>query len=232
MNDDFPNLRDRPEFEHLVEASAQRRAAIMAEAVPVLKTLQPTHTPAPYPWLLALHGNHGDVETFAGHWTAAAAHGWFVALPQSSQAYGPGKFTWDDWEWATLEIQQHVAAISQQYPVAPGPAVAAGFSMGAGLALSLILNGLVNARGLILIAPFLPDVDSLLPVLAARPAAGLRVYLVASDDDPYCFDVARKLSAILPHYSIACELETYPKVGHSFPPAFEERLPAALEYVL
>jgi hypothetical protein len=44
-----------------------------------------------------------------------------------------------------------------------------------GLALGLVLKGLVKARGLILMAPFLPDVESLLPALEAYSVPGLRV---------------------------------------------------------
>ena len=157
---------------------------------------------------------------------------WFVALPQSAQPFGPGNFTWNDWDWATLEVRQHVAAICQQYPVDQQRSVAAGFSLGAGLALWLALNGAVKANGLILVAPFLPHVESLLPALDAGQGQGLRVYLVASDDDFYCLEVAHKLADLLPRYEIDAHLETYPKLGHSFPPPFESRVPAALEYVL
>ncbi len=228
---DFPTLAGRPEFERLAERCAQRRAAAIATAVPVRRVLEPEHAPPPYPWVLALHGNHGTVESFAGHWAPAVAHGWCVALPQSSEGQGPGAFSWNDWEWATFEIQQHAAAISQRYLVAPQRPVLAGFSMGAGLALWLALTGAVPARGLILVAPFLPDVDSLLPVLEAHPPQGLQAYLIASDDDIYCLEVARKLAVLLPRYGLDCQLETYPLLGHSFPPPFESRLPAALEYV-
>ena len=232
LRSDFPTLRERPEFERLVERCVERRAAAIANAIPLLKTLQPEGAPTPYPWLLALHGNQSNVESFAGHWATAVSHGWFVGLPQSSQPFGPGNFAWNDWDWATLEIQQHYSAIGRQNPVDPARAVLAGFSMGAGLALWLVLNALVQARGLILVGPFLPDVDALLPVLAAYPANGLRVYLVAGDDDFYCLEVAQKLEILLPCYGIACELETYPHLGHSFPPPFESRLPLALQYVL
>ena len=232
LRNDFQALNGRPEFEALVERCAQLRAAAVASTVPVLKTLRPDHTPAPYPWLLALHGNHSNVESFANHWMAAVAQGWLVALPQASQTLGPGHFAWNDWKWATLEVQQQVADIRQQYPVDPQRFVAAGFSGGAGLALWLVLNGVVQAQGLVLVAPFLPDVNALLPALDAGQGHGLRVYLVASDDDFYCLEVAQKLAVLLPRYGIDCRLETYPNLGHSFPPPFESRVPAALEYVL
>jgi predicted esterase len=230
LHGDFQTLNGRPEFEYLLERSAERRAAVIADAVPVLKAFEPECAPQPYPWLLALHGNQSNVESFARHWIMAVSHGWFVALPQSTQPYGPGAFSWNDQEWAVPEVQQHVAAIYQAYPVDPSRAVVAGFSMGAGLALWLVLNNFVQASGLILVAPFLPTVESLLPALERFQAKGLRTYLVASDDDPYCLDVAQKLAILLPRHGIDCKLETYPQLGHSFPPPFEARLPLVLEY--
>jgi len=232
MRGDFQALNGYSEFERLFERSANRRAAVMANARPLLKTLEPERTPTPYPWLLGLHGNGGDVTSFASHWAMAVSQGWFVALPQSSQPQGPDTFSWDDWEWAVPEVQQHVAATYQAYPVDPRRAVVAGFSMGAGLALWLVLNRFVRARGLILVAPFLPIVESLLPALETFPENGLRAYLVASDDDHYCLDIAQKLAILLPRHGIECQLETYSQLGHSFPPPFEGRVPLALEYVL
>ena len=94
-----------------------------------------------------------------------------------------------------------------------------------------MLHSVVKARGLILVAPFLPNVESLLPALDSGQGQGLRAHMVASDDDVYCLEVAHKLADLLPRYGIDCRLETYPKLGHSFPPPFESRVPAALEYV-
>ncbi len=225
---DLQLLHGLPEFEPLVETCEQRRASAIANAVPVLKTLQPP----PYPLLLALHGAQSNVESFASHWSAAVSHGWFVGLPQSSQAYGPGAYSWNDWDWAAREVQEHYATLCAEYPVDPERAVLAGFSQGGGLAAHLALSGAIKVRGLILVGPFLSNVESLIPLLEARHARQLMAFIVGSQKDEYCCRIAQQLATLLPQYDIPCALEIYPDLEHSFPLAFESRLPYALNLML
>jgi predicted esterase len=231
-NPDFQLLHGVPEFEQWVEICAQRRLQAMANAVPVLKTLQPDPQFAPYPLLLALHGAQSNVESFASHWSAAVLQGWFVGLPQSSQAFGPGTFSWNDWEWAMQEVQKHYATLCKEYPIDPQRVVLAGFSQGGGLAAWLALSSTIKVCGLILVGPFLTDVKDLIPLMEAHPPQGLRAFLVAGQRDQYCLGVAQRLATLLPQHGIVCELDVYPDLEHSFPPEFESRLPYALEYVL
>ena len=231
-NPDFQLLHGEPEFERLAEICAERRAQARATAVPVLKTLQPDHQFAPYPLLLALHGAHSNVESFASHWSAAVSHGWLVGLPQSSQAFGPGTFSWNDWEGAIQEVQKQYATLCTEYPIDPQRVVLAGFSQGGGLAAWLALSGMIKARGLILVGPFLPKVEDLIPLMEAHHPQGLRAFLVAGQRDQYCLGVAQRLATLLPQHGIVCKLDVYPDLEHNFPLEFESRLPYALEYVL
>lgn len=88
-NPTFANLKEFPEFQSLVALCAQRRAEEMANAPSIVKTLRPEHGRDPYPLVIALHGNSGNVEAFAPHWRTAVKHGWLVSLPQSPQAVAP-----------------------------------------------------------------------------------------------------------------------------------------------
>jgi predicted esterase len=231
-NPDFQLLHGEPEFERLAEICAERRAHEMATAVPMLKTLQPDSQLAPYPLLLALHGANSNVESFASHWSTAVSHGWLVGLPQSSQAFGPGTFSWNDWEWAIQEVRKQYAILCTEYPIDPQRVVLAGFSQGGGLAAWLALSSTIEVRGLILVGPFLTDVKDLIPLMEAHPPHGVWAYLVAGQRDQYCLGVAQRLATLLPQHGIVCELDVYPDLEHSFPPGFESRLPYALEYVL
>lgn len=229
---DFRLLLGRPEFERLVAVCEERRVRAMASAVPALKLLQPECRCAPYPLLVALHGAQSSAEAFASHWAAAAAQGWLVAVPQSSQAYGPGTYSWNDWEWALAEVERRYAALRTGHDIDPRRVVLAGFSQGGGLAAWLALGGAIEARGLVLVGPFLADVESVVPLLEARRPRGLRAFIAAGERDRYCYGVAQRLAALLPQYGVACRLETYPGLEHGFPQDFESRLPHALEYVL
>jgi predicted esterase len=230
--DEFGLIHDLPEFARLVEICEQRRRTAMATAVPVMKTMRPEHLPPPYPLLFALHGNNSSVERFAGHWQAAVRHGWYVALPQSSQSYAPDTYSWNDWDWSIQEVRERYATLLAEQPIHPTQTVVAGFSMGGGLAVSLVLSGQISPKGLLLIGPFLQDADSTIPYLEARPCDGLRAYLVGNERDRYCLGVARRLAELLPRYGVECRLEEYADLAHNLPAPFENKLPDVLSWVM
>jgi predicted esterase len=197
-----------------------------------MKVLEPEGSFESYPLLFALHGNSSSVDVFAPHWQGAREHGCLVALPQSPQAYGPGTFSWNDWDWEIPALVEQYAQVCRSFPVNRERAVLAGFSMGAGLALWLALEHTIEVRGLICVAPFLSDVEALKPLLAQPENRNLRFYLVASREDEYCYDVAVKLSKIMSDNGIHHKLDIYTDTGHAFPSSFEARVPVALDFIL
>ncbi|MCP5094718.1 MAG: hypothetical protein GY943_04115 [Chloroflexi bacterium] len=226
-------IHHSPEFKQLVAVSEERRNGAMATAVPVLKTMQPENYTPPYPLLMALHGNSSVMEAFGGYWKTAVSHGWFVGLPQSSQSYQPDTVSWVDWDWSIQEIRQHYNTLCADYPVDEEQLVLAGFSMGGGLAASLALSGRIKVNGLLLVAPYLADARSMLPHLeAGKFSPNLSVYLVASERDIHCRNVAQQLASFLPQYNISCHLEIYPDMGHSFPTPLETNLPEVLAFLM
>ncbi|HEU5100818.1 MAG TPA: hypothetical protein VFU22_17435 [Roseiflexaceae bacterium] len=229
---DLAALHGRPEFEQLVELSAERQAQAAAHARPDLKVIVPQNGAAPYPWLLALHGNRSNIAGSERHWRAAVERGWLLALPQSSQAMGEQTYGWNDQRQAIREITQHAATIGEHHPVDQRRLVLAGFSMGGGLAAWLALSGELPARGLIAVGPYLSSVESLVPLLDAPRPQPLRAYLVASQRDKYCYQVAQTLAVMLPRHGIACELELHPDLGHDFPPEFERGLIRGLDFIM
>jgi predicted esterase len=229
---DFQLLSGEAEFEHLAELGMEHRAQAMAHATPIIKILQPNPKSSPPPLLLALHGSNANVEMQVKHWELAVQCGWLVAMPQSSQIYAPGTYTWNDWEWAQQEVCERYKMLSKEYPIDREQIVLAGFSQGGGLALWLVLSGAVKAQGLILVGPFLDDLAQIIPLLEKHAQSGLRVYLVAGQRDRYCRGIAQQLAALLPRYGIACKLDDYPDLENNFPIDFEKNLPEALNFVL
>lgn len=227
---DFQLLYGEPEFERLAKLGMTHRSRAIANAVPVVKTLQPGTTP-PWPLLLALHGSNANVEVQGVHWLSAVENGWLVALPQSSQVYAPGTYTWNDWDWAQQEVCERYAALCNSYSIDPTRVVIGGFSQGGGLALWLGLSGAIKAQGLLLVGPFLDEISQIVPLLEKRVPDGLRVYLGAGQRDRYCHAIAEQLASLLPTYGIVCKLDDYPDLEHSFPADFEKKLPEALTFL-
>lgn len=230
-NPTFAQLKGLPEFEELLLQCAERRATAIANAPMVIKMLPPAQILTPTPLVIALHGNSEHAEMFAVHWQSVPAQGWLVALPQSPEALGPERYVWNDWAWVIPAVQAYDAHIRRTYLVDESRVVLAGFSMGAGLALTLALEQKIAVRGVIAIAPFLRRAEMLRPLLALESSRRLRFYLAASQADDYCYGIARDLAKLFTEYHIEHHLDLYDDAGHAFPSALEQQMPAALAYI-
>jgi dienelactone hydrolase len=233
---DLDPLQGLPRFEGLVEICLERQVAAQAEAAPSLITLEPRDTsPAsgpPWPSLLVLHGNNSNAAAAAEYWGVATSLGWLVALPGSSQVGGPDAYAWNDWEWAKREIQSHQAALRGQHSIDEARVVLGGFSMGGGLAAWLALSGAIQARGFVLVGPWVPDMDELVPLMERGEARRLRDYIIVGEEDEVCREVSLTLAEQLRAHEVPCELEVYPELTHAHPPDFEKGLTRALEFIL
>ncbi|MCB9431855.1 MAG: alpha/beta fold hydrolase [Ardenticatenaceae bacterium] len=231
-NPTFLILKESPEFQSLVGICTQRRLEEIANAPFVAQVLHLEDSPAPYPFVMALHGNSENIEIFAPHWHDALQHGWLVSLPQSPQTHGPDAYVWNDWDWVIPVLQDYNLRIRDEYTIDANKAVLAGFSMGAGLAIRLALENKLAVKGVLAVAPFLSSPEELRPLLAQASNRTLRFYLVASKEDEYCYAVANELSKLFTEYEIVHQLDIYEDVGHSFPYSFEQKVAEALRFIV
>ncbi len=183
-DEDLASLQGLPEFERLAAICQQHYEAAQALARPELALVQPEGQDGSFPLLLALHGNSRNIANSIDFWRPAIAQGWLLAVPQSSQTVWPDAFVWNDRDRAVSEIQQHDAALAAQYPIDRSRVVVGGFSMGGGLAIWLPVSGAIEARGFVAVAPYLPDAQSLAPLLDAQPS--LRGYIIVGENDAAC----------------------------------------------
>lgn len=232
---DLAGLQGMPEFEQLVRTSIKRWSAAQERAKPDLLLREPRGGSAPYPLLLALHGNNSSAEAEAERWEPAASEGWLVALPQSSQIFSsrPGSFGWSDRERAVRELEGHWGELRQQrrHPVDEQRVTLAGFSMGAQLAIWLAMSGKFNARGFIAVAPYVPTVEHWLPLFKRAASRGLRAYFVVGEEDLASVEGARTLASLLSQAGCAAHLSRHPGLGHVYPGDFGEELTRALAFV-
>ncbi len=229
---DLASLQGDPEFERLWARNGE--LAAQAEQVqPHMRiTFEPAtpHGAATYPLLVALHGNNASPAAQMDQWRPAAAHGWRVILPQSRQlADSDGDaWTWNDADKTFAEVRYHLSRLDDS-----GHLVIAGFSLGAFRALDLALRGSVEAKGFIIVAPFMPldRVDALRDPAPASRQRGVRGVIVIGEADEPSLPGARACHALLSEMGIPVELWSYPGLGHEFPPDWNNRLIEALRFV-
>lgn len=231
MDTDLQTLHGRPAFENLVAICRARFEEARANVRPEMIIRRPERGDGPFPTLVVLHGNHTNARDTVDFWQPAAQDGWLMGLPSSTQLDGQDSAIWTDLSVTVPEVQQHVSALLAAHPVDRNRLVLGGFSMGGHAALRMGLSGEVDVRGLVLMAPWVENVETMRPFLRnVKP--GLRVYIICGDQDEPCLQPSRNIAAMLKAEGIACELEIVPGVPHFYPGDFAERMRRGLAFVM
>jgi len=238
----FKALQDEPQFERLVALNQEVAEQDHAGEFPML-TLRPQERckqeDAPCPLLMGLHGNATTVHTALGFWAPAAASGWLVAAPQSSQAIWKGAYMWDDREIAETEIQRHFAALRETYAVDAARTVIAGHSMGGEPAIWVALRKTIDMRGFLAMGPGGPrtdDLDEWAPLLRAAAEderlAGLRgAVVIGKEDATIPHENIHRLVEQLNEAGIETFLEVVPDVGHEHELEYDPAILRALAFI-
>ena len=231
---DFAGLQGNPEFESLVQRFQQQRDAKQLKTQSIRRVAEPpAETAKPYPLLLTMHGNNGDVTRSAPHYEAAAKHGWLVGNLQSAQlGFTDNSFVWDDIADSLATVEQHRAELVKEYAVDEHCIVVSGFSMGGLIASLLAVQQPFPIKGLIGVGTYLGDKqEEWAPQIAMLAARGVRVYLLVGDKDDGCYAGTLRLAEMLRAANVPCELKVYPDMGHVYPPDFDEVLVIALKFI-
>lgn len=230
---DLASLQGNPEFERMVAHCVEHYEEARRRARPRLTVEEPEEgaAKAPYPVLVAIHGRGGSAAETSDMWCDLVDRGWLVALPQSSQLTGQDAFCWDDHELAEVEITAHIQTLRENHAIDENRLVLAGFSQGAGMAVSLAIGGKTPAAGFIGIAPYLRHIDDLLERPALELVRKPRGYLVTGglDRDDGLFE---KLEKLLKEREIPYQRDHYAELTHDYPPDFPIVRDEALKYIL
>jgi predicted esterase len=231
---DFEPLQTEAPFQKLVTYSAERQRRAESETELSLTLFAPAHLAEPAPLLIALHGEHDNVASFAPHWQSAAdgEEGWLVAVPQSSQiSWLSDHYVWDDMRLALGQLKEHYATLRQAYPIDPRRIVLAGFSQGGALALEAALRQTIPASGVMMVEPAVHDLlDEGWPAPGSAPAAvGLRAFVVSGATRNEDYEAADQLCARLQSQGVSCTVAAGTNTWHGFPREFPSLLRRGLD---
>jgi len=231
-------IQGNEEFERLCQISAQMRTADGGE-VPLL-VARPEDACAPgmegCPALIFLHSNMDNAQNNLRQWGYLSKNGWIVAIPQSSQALWTGAYNWVDHQTTREEMDRHYQRLLNQYSLDGERLIWGGFSMGAEMALTLVLNGDFPARGFILLGPGGPKMDDLSqwgPLIDKAAGKRLRgVIWMGEEDRTIPQGNVRALVERLNAGGIPTQLETFPGLGHAYPDDLEVAAARAMDFIL
>lgn len=233
-DEDFDSVRDTPEFQHFSEASLAAYHAAVKDIRPELHVVQPDEQSSRL--LLALHGNGSNIADQLDNWRPAAGHGWWMAMPQSTEVAGLNfvgelGFNWNNYETACPEVVAHHAALVKGYGI--DEVVLGGFSRGGEMAIQTAVMGAITSQGFVAVCPGGPltmQPDNWQPVIAGNDVSSLRGVMILGGKDQRVPE-NKQVVEMLREAGAEVELEVYPDMGHEFPPDFGARLEGFLGFI-
>jgi len=233
-DEDLRSLQGLPRFEEMVAVSLERMAKAELNTTPQLLVIPPeADAIIPAPLLIGLHGNSQNAQLAAEDWHPLHKRGWTLALAQSSQVLTADAYQWNDFARGAAEVERLCGDLIVSRSVDPARILLGGFSAGGGLAIQLAVSGTLNARGFLVIGPYLRDLEVLTPFFATARSRGIRGYIVMGLEEPAEGQaLMQRTAALLKDNGIPCEIEQHAKLGHAFPPDFDATLQKALAFLL
>jgi predicted esterase len=231
-------LQDDPRFEVLIAKNQIVAEQDQKNQFPfyILRSQGKCQTGGPAcPLLIGLHTNGGTAQTSLDFWKPAAALGWLVAAPQSSQALMKGAYVWDDRPIAEREIQKDYDLLRENYSINPWQTVLAGHSLGGETAIGLALKGMLGINYFLVIGPAGPLIDNpeeLDALIKEGQRSGVRGYIIAGEmDNLIAIDRVSELVETLNQAGIETELEVVAGAEHEFEPSYEEAILRGLNFL-
>jgi predicted esterase len=233
-DDDLEPLRGRPEFRELVEICQRREETARGTVCSELELVPPgepgngEHTAL----VVALHGNQLNIATTRTNWSGNSLADCLLAFPQSSHAVCSDAYSWVDPAVGMEEVMSHLEDVISKNLSDRDRVIMGGFSAGGRVALHTVLKGRVRIKGVILLGPWLPDLESLEPLIPSLRKAGVKFYLICGDRDKDCFASTNRLAELLELNDVPFIYRVVEGMGHQYPKDFDEYLAQARSFIL
>ena len=233
-DEDLKSLNKYKEFGELLDICKKRESEAKRNEKPDLKIIVPDKMNEQYahPLIIALHGDQENIEITEDYWGSYVDKNCILALPQSSQIQFSEGYEWKDIEKGARELKEHYESILEKYNIDSDNIIIGGFSAGGRVALYSILKDIIQVKGFILVAPWLPEIDKWAPLLDKIRKKGIKGYIVCGDKDDDCYECTRKFTDLLSSKKISHELKIFKGLDHDYPDNFNEILPKAIEFIL
>jgi len=232
-DEDLKSLNKYKKFVELLNICKKRELEAKRNEKPDLKIIASDKINEKYehPLIIALHGDQENIEITEDYWSSCIHKNYILALPQSSQIQFSEGYEWKDIEKGSRELKKHYKNILEKHNIDSDNIIIGGFSAGGRVALYSILKGIIQVKGFILVAPWLPEIDKWAPLLDKIREKGIKGYVVCGDKDDDCYECTRGFTDLLSSKKISYELKIIKGLDHDYPDNFSEILPKAIEFI-
>ncbi len=232
-DEDLKSLNKYKEFGELLVICKKREAEAKKNEKPNLKIIVPDKMNEQYahPLIIALHGDQENIEITEDYWSSCVDKNYILALPQSSQIQFSEGYEWKDIEKGSRELKEHYESILEKHNIDSTNIIIGGFSAGGRVALYSILKDIIQVKGFILVAPWLPEIDEWAPLLDKIRDKEIKGYVVCGDKDDDCYECTKRFIDLLSSKKISHELKIFKGLNHDYPDNFDGILLDTIEFI-
>ena len=243
---DLESLRGRPEFKVIEAECEQLRHEQSEQATPDLLVRVPLDysKERDSPGLIVFHQRYGERPQLSSEpWLSVLSRGMLLAVPWSSQVYASDGRCWDSLELSERDVKWTFSKLSAKHRLSLEKIVLGGFSQGGALSIYSAMRKLVPCRGFVAVAPsdwVVPERPALereqpseafTSFIRSVDCRGLRGVVIIGDKDPF-FPKVQLQYALMVEKGLEGRLIVEPGLGHDYPEGFEDKLAAAVDFVL
>lgn len=230
-DDDLDPLRDKKEFQEIIDLCSIREEKAIINSKPELKLIKSDdNTQDNKKLFMVLHGNQENSDITYKYWNNIPIKNYLLAIPQSSMIEFSDAYSWEDIAKGTKEVNNHFNYIINNYQISKKDIILGGFSAGARIIVKLIEENNIKPKGLILMAPWVPDIKEKTNVINKLKENKTKVYLLVGDKDKDCFDLSKQLINLLDQNQISHKSKIIKGLDHEYPDNFENELKDAIDY--
>jgi predicted esterase len=232
-DEDLDLLRDDNKFNDLVdictkrEKEAQRICQGEMELL-IREKLVETENPQ---LIISLHGNQENNEISKLYWKDILNNKRMIALIQSSEIEFSDAYHWNELARGKKTIENFEKSLLNKISNNDEETIFAGFSAGARQVLHYALFTEKNIKGLILIAPWLPELIDWEDNLSVLRNKGINVYIVCGDQDEDAFEDSKKLDQLLKENQIEHHFHIIENLDHDYPNNFSEVIEEGIQFI-
>ncbi len=222
-DDDLEGMRSIEGFNTLVDTCVSRQKENINRGEYTLKIVNPVETTdieKSMPLFIGLHGDQENMDIAEFDWKSVTELNARLALMQSAEIEFSDGFVWEDYNSAAAALKHFVEAFENNY----SKLIFGGFSAGSQVALWSILSMEIKPEKLILVAPWLPNLDEWIDQVDWSVLSNTEITVICGDQDDDCFDCSKELHDHLTSSGLKSEFRVISGLQHDFPENFEDQL--------